>query len=239
MLPPILQPLYHKLLKDREMTLQSEPSVIESWDIHLTQRDLAVLDRFSQLVIERADALAQGPDRLRVLNLVKRAVSEGRQALTGSGGATEVPANTSPSALPVSKLKVSEVVGQGWVGLSQASFYRAVDSKRFYCITPAGRAIGKEFPAWQFVPPVPELIAPVLALFDDMPSSEIHAFWVSEAEELNGMSPAEVLAGLPFATRHTTHTSQWAILRAPAPERARKVTELVEFKLRSEADFIG
>jgi hypothetical protein len=139
----------------------------------------------------------------------------------------------------VSKLKVPEIVGQGWVELSQASFYRAVESKRFYCITPPGRAIGKEFPAWQFVSPVPELIQPVLELLADMPGSEIHAFWVSEADELNALSPAEVLAGLPFVTRQMMHPSQWTILRAPVQERARRVGDLAEFRLRSVADFIG
>lgn len=221
------------------MTLHSEPHVVAPSDFHLTQRERVVLDRFSQLVTERVDALAQGPDRPHVLNLVKRAVAEVQQALAGKGGAKATRATLSPGALPVSKLKVSEVVGQGWVQLSQASFYRAVESKRFYCVTPPGRAIGKEFPAWQFVPPVPELIAPVLELLDDMPSSEIHAFWVSEAEELNELSPAEVLGGLPFETRCTVHTSQMAVLRAPAQERLRRVLAVAEFKLRSVADFVG
>lgn len=221
------------------MTLRSEPHIVEPSDLRLTPRDIAVLDRFSQLVTERANALAQGPDRLQVIDMVKRALAEVQEALAGKGGASGARAAQPPNALPVSKLKVSEVIGQGWVQLSQASFYRAVDNKRFYCVTPSGRAIGREFPAWQFVPPAPELIPPVLELLDDMPGSEIHAFWVSEADELNAMSPAEVLAGLPFATRQTVHSSQWSILRAPSQERARKVAELAEFKLRGMADFIG
>lgn len=220
------------------MTLHSESHVVAASNVPLTQHDRAVLDRFSLLVTERVGALAQGPDRLDVLNLVKRAVAEVQQAWSVEGGETAVRATRNAGALPVSKLKVSEVVGR-LVALSQASFYRAVENKRFYCVTPPGRAIGKTFPAWQFVPPVPELIAPVLELLDDMPSSEIHAFWVSEVEELNDMSPAEVLGGLPFETRHTVHVSQWAILRAPAQERLRRVTGVAEFKLRSVANFIG
>lgn len=205
----------------------------------IKERDLAFLDRFSNLVTERAAELAQGPDRARVLELVKRAVIEVREALAGTAGAANQRPAASPGQLPVSKIKVSEVVGQGWVELSQASFYRAVESKRFYCVTPPGRTIGKEFPAWQFVQPVPELIAPVLGILDDMPSSEIHAFWVGEAEQLNDMSPAEVLAGLPFETRQTVHTSQWNILRLPSNERTRRVAELAEFILRSGAEIIG
>ena len=221
------------------MTTHSETHVVEPSDLPLTQHDRAVLDRFSQLVTERAVALAQGPDRKRVLELVKRAVAEVQQAWAGMDGEANVHSACGPEGLPVSKLKVSEVLGQGWVELSQASFYRAVESKRFYCVTPPGRAIGKEFPAWQFVAPVPELISPVLELLDDMPSSEIHAFWVVEADEFNALSPAEVLAGLPFSTRQTIHPSQSTILRASAQERVRRVVELAEFKLRSVADFIG
>jgi len=221
------------------MTLHSEFRTDQPSDTRLTKRDIAVLDQFSQLVAEKAQALAQGPDRTRVLALVRRALSEVQQALAEKRDATDVRANQIPSALPVTKLKVSEVVGQGWVQLSQASFYRAVDNKRFYYVTPPGRAIGKEFPAWQFVQPVPELIPPVLELLDDMPGSEIHAFWVSEVDELNAMSPAEVLAGMPFSTRQTIHSSQWTMLRAPTQERARRVTDLAEFKLRNVADFIG
>lgn len=234
-----LQSPHRNLPEDREMTLHSEFHVGETTDTRLTNRDIAVLDQFSQLVAEKAQALAQGPDRVRVLNLVRRALSEVQEALAEKRGATKVRAAQTPSALPVTKLKVSEVVGQGWVQLSQASFYRAVDNKRFYYVTPPGRTIGKEFPAWQFVPPVPDLIAPVLELLDDMPGSEIHAFWVSEVDELNAMSPAEVLAGMPFSTRQTIHSSQWTILRAPTQERARRVAELAEFKLRGMADFIG
>lgn len=221
------------------MTLHSEAYVVESADIPLTQHDRTVLDRFSQLVMERAVALAQGPDRPRVLDLVKRAVAEVQQTWAGKEEALEVHAAPAPGVLPVSRLKVSEVVGKGWVALSQASFYRAVESKRFYCVTPPGRAIGKQFPAWQFVPPVPEMIAPVLELLDNLPGSEIHAFWVVEADELNALSPAEVLAGLPFSTRQAIHPSQSAILHAPAQERARRVAGLAESKLRSVADFIG
>jgi hypothetical protein len=98
--------------------------------------------------------------------------------------------------------------------------------KRFCSVTPPERTIGKEFPAWQFVPPAPELIAPVLGILDDVPSSEIHAFWVCEAGQLNDMSPAEVLARLPFETRQTVHTSQWTILRC-----MRRVVELAELHI--------
>jgi hypothetical protein len=222
-----------------KMTSNSELPVVEPVNRPLSESDRAVLDRFSQMVTARAEALAQGAERARVIDLIKRAVAEVQEALAVAGGAGSARSGASSGQLPVSKLKASEVVGEGWVELSQASFYRAVESRRFYSVTPAGRSIGKVFPAWQFLAPVPELIAPVLMLFDDMPGSEIHAFWVGGAAELNELSPAEVLAGLPFASRQSVDASQWAVLRLPTNERARKVTELAGWRLRGMADVVG
>ncbi|MBB5606106.1 MULTISPECIES: hypothetical protein [unclassified Janthinobacterium] len=198
----------------------------------LSGSDLRLIEQFSRLVSTRLDILAQGPDRSRLLDLATRALNEARIAL-----GTDLP--STQARLPVSKLKVSEVVEQGWVELSQASLYRAVDNKRFYCVTPKGRSIGKEFPAWQFIQPVPELIAPVLAIFTGQPSSEIHAFWVSSAEELNDLSPAEMLAGKSFETRAEIHSSQQALLDLPARERLRKVITAAQWQQRGMADIIG
>lgn len=198
----------------------------------LSDSDLQLIEQFSKLVSTHLDILAQGPDRERFLDLATRALHEARVAL-GTG----VPATQ--ARLPVSKLKTSEVIGQGWVELSQASLYRAVDNNRFYCVTPKGRSIGKEFPTWQFVQPVPELIAPVLAIFIGQPSSEIHAFWVSSAEELNDLAPAELLAGKAFETRTEIHSRQQVLLDLPARERLRKVVTAAQWQHRGMADIIG
>jgi len=221
------------------MTLHSESHIIESLKIHLNQHDNTVLEDLLQLITVRADELVKGPDRLRVLSLMKRVVDEVHESLAAKGRSMEVLATREFHDLPVYKLKVSEVIEQGWVKISKPSFYRAVECKRFYSVTPSGRAIGKEFPAWQFVSPVPELIAPLLKMFDDIPDSEIHAFWVSEADELNSLSPAEVLAGLPFATRQAIFPSQSNILNAAAQKRASRVGEFAELKLRDVAELIG
>jgi hypothetical protein len=141
--------------------------------------------------------------------------------------------------LPVSKLKASDVISQGWASLSQATLYRAADAGRFYCTTPKGRSIGREFPAWQFVEPVPELIAPILAYLAEQPSSEIHAFWVSARDELNELSPAEVLAGKPFETRTDVHHSQQSIVDLPSNLRVRRVQAVATNYLRSMVDVIG
>lgn len=198
----------------------------------LTESDLSAVEQFSRLLAGRLDALAKKPEDARLIKLVRQAMLEVKDVLT-TGAISEA---DRPSHLPVSKLKASEVLEQGRVQLSQASLYRAVEQKRFYCITPTGRSIGKEFPAWQFIQPVPELIAPVLTELEDMPSREIHAFWVSEFDELNELSPAEVLAGLPFETRIEMHNSQRAMLKLPANERMRKVVEQAKWQLRSMSE---
>lgn len=198
----------------------------------LTDSDLRVVEQFSQLVAAQLDILAQGPERQRLIDVATRALHQARASLGAAPSSI-------PLQLPVSKLKVSDVIGQGWVELSQASLYRAVESKRFYCVTPKGRSIGKEFPAWQFVQPVPELIGPVLAVLADQPSSEIHAFWVSRVDELNELSPAEMLAGKSFETRTEIHPSQQALLDLPANERLRKVLAAAKWQHRGMTDIVG
>lgn len=190
------------------------------------------VERFAQLVAERVESLAQGDDRARFVALAGRALNEARTSLA----AIAPPA--SPS-LPVSKLKASEVVSQELLDLSQATLYRAAESGRFYCTTPKGRSIGREFPTWQFVAPVPELIEAVLTQLADQPSSEIHAFWVTATDELNELSPAEVLAGKPFETRHDVHPSQQYILNLPTGMRLRKVQAVAALHSSGMAEVIG
>lgn len=198
----------------------------------LTDSDLRVVEQFSQLVTAQLDILAQGPERQRLIDVATRALHQARASLGAAPSSI-------PLQLPVSKLKVSDVIEQGWVELSQASLYRAVESQRFYCVTPKGRSIGKEFPAWQFVQPVPELIAPVLAILAGQPGSDIHAFWISSADELNELSPAEMLAGKSFETRAGVHPSQQALLDLPANERLRKVLAAAKWQHRGMADIVG
>lgn len=209
-----------------------ERNPIDRTDTALAKSDLAV-EQFSKLLVGRLDTLAKKQSDTRLIGLVKQLVLEVKASLV-SGPA----ASNGPDKLPVSRLKASEVLERGWVKLSQASLYRAVEQKRFYCVTPVGRSIGKEFPAWQFVQPVPELIAPLLIMLDDKPSTEIHVFWVSEAEELNELSPAEVLAGMPFETRTAMHDSQRAMLKLPTHERVRKVVEQAKWQLRGMSELV-
>ncbi|MCU6498231.1 hypothetical protein LPN04_10550 [Rugamonas sp. A1-17] len=189
-----------------------------------------VLEQFMQLVEDRLDALARGRDREKVIALGMQALSEARASLTSI---------SIKKSLPATKLKASDVISQGLVSLSQATLYRAAENGRFYFITPKGRSIGREFPAWQFMEPVPELIEPVLHQLENQPSSEIHAFWVGAVDDINELSPAELLAGKPFETRIEVHESQRRLLSLPASERLRKVQELAELYTRGMADIIG
>lgn len=192
---------------------------------------MRVVDEFAQLVTERIEALAPVAERARYVALTEQALREAHALLDDALPVT-------PGKLPMSRLKASDVISQGWVDLSTATLYRAVDAGRFYCITPKGRSIGKEFPVWQFVEPVPELIAPILSHLAQRPSSQIHAFWVTAVDELNELSPAEVLAGMPFETRTNLHQSQRAILALPTDVRVRKVEALATYP-GSMADIVG
>lgn len=132
------------------------------------------------------------------------------------------------SSLPVVNLKPSEVIGQRKVSMSLASLYRYVEANKFYCVVPSGQRNGREFPAWQFVEPVPELLPPVLLALRGALRTEVHAFLVTAQDALNELAPAEVLAGAPFETRAPLHPSQQRILQLPASERQRQVLALID-----------
>lgn len=194
--------------------------------------DIAAIDQFAQLVAARVEVLAQGEDRVKIVELAHRALIEARAALSAAWPAAV-------DVLSVARIKAADVVAQKLVELSPATLYRAVESGRFYCTTPAGRSIGKEFPVWQFSAPVPELIGPILVALAGQPSSEIHAFWVSARDELNELSPAEVLAGKPFASRGALHGSQLGLLRLPTSQRVGKVSAAAALQVRGLADIVG
>ncbi|MGS1024124.1 hypothetical protein [Burkholderia glumae] len=132
-----------------------------------------------------------------------------------------------PDTLPVANLKPSEVIEQQLVALSIASLYRSVEAGRFYCVRPRGQANGRAFPAWQFAEPVPELLPQVLDKLRGALETEVHAFFVTERDELNELAPAEVLAGKLFEGRGSPHASQRRLLNLPAIERQRRVIALI------------
>lgn len=190
------------------------------------------VERFSQLVAERVESLATGSERSAIIAVAERALLEARSAFNA-----DIPPQE--NTLPVSRLKAADVIAQRLLDLSPATLYRGVENKRFYCTTPKGRSTGREFPVWQFVDPVPELLEPVLRMMAELPNSEIHAFWVSASDELNALSPAEVLAGLPFETRKKIHPSQRRLLDQPTHTRVREVQKAAMLHARGMADIIS
>ena len=132
------------------------------------------------------------------------------------------------ASLPIVNLKPSEVIEQRKVSMSLASLYRYVEANKFYCVVPLGQSNGREFPAWQFAKPVPELLPPVLAALRGSLRTEVHAFLVTAQDALNELAPAEILAGVPFETRPVVHQSQRRLLQLPATERQRRVMALID-----------
>uniref|UniRef100_UPI003F49A084 hypothetical protein n=1 Tax=Cupriavidus taiwanensis TaxID=164546 RepID=UPI003F49A084 len=186
-----------------------------------------LVEKLVRDIDEQLEQTIDAGERARVMAIV-------RQCLTATLSIPAAPAAAVADRLAVSYLKPSEVIARGLVAMSQATLYRAVEDARFYGVTPRGKAIGREFPAWQFSPPVPELLATVLQQMKSLPSSEIHAFWVTPVDAFDDLTPAELLAGKPFETRATLTAAQSNHLAKPANERqARVIAQLAGLPSRS------
>lgn len=168
----------------------------------------------------------------------EKIVSTARQALIATMGALVPGKRAGAAVLPTDRLRAADVIGQALVPMSQATLYRAVEQGRFYTTTPRGKSIGRLFPAWQFVDPVPELIGSVLQRLSNLPSSQIHAFWITHADELHELCPAEVLAGKPFETNTALHASQQYLLDQSAPVRQQKVEQFAAQQSAGKAGII-
>ncbi len=175
-----------------------------------------LVDRLMHDIDEQLELTIDAGDRARVMAIVRRCLA----ATLGSPGQA---ASDSGHQLAVSYLKPSEVIAQGLVPLSLATLYRAVENGRFYCVTPPGKANGRALPGWQFAAPVPELLAPVLQRMQGVPSSEIHAFWVTPVDAFDELTPAELLAGKSFETRAELSATQQGHLSQSAAQRQAKV----------------
>jgi hypothetical protein len=86
------------------------------------------------------------------------------------------------------------------------------DQWRFYCTVPHGKTNGRLYPAWQFVGSVSDVLPEVLAVLKDKQEKRVHARFVTAADELNELAPAEVFAVEAFATRRRVAPSQKRIL---------------------------
>ncbi|MBY4899244.1 hypothetical protein [Cupriavidus sp. AU9028] len=191
------------------MTLHAQSASVAARGSQLVEKLVHDID-------EQLEHTLDAGERARVMAVVRR-------CLTTTLGLAEAPLAETDDRLSVSYLKPSEVIAQDLVEMSQATLYRAVEDARFYCVTPRGKAIGRAFPAWQFSPPVPELLAAVLRQMKDLPSSEIHAFWVTPVDAFDDLTPAELLAGKAFESRAALTTAQRGHLAEPANERQGRV----------------
>lgn len=131
-------------------------------------------------------------------------------------------------ALPIAKLSAAEVVARGWISVTIAELNSAVTAARYYQIPSRGETIEGLFPVWQFVGPTPRLIEKVLPYLAGQLPQEIHAFWVSAYDELNELTPSEVLAGMPYETRGAIEECQLKYLMQSHDERVQRVLDLVK-----------
>ncbi|CAB3814278.1 hypothetical protein LMG26846_00053 [Achromobacter insuavis] len=142
------------------------------------------------------------------------------------------PDDRKSSGLPVATWSPAEVVAQQKLS-ALTTLYRYDKDGKVYCVMPKTKKNGRVFPAWQFVEPVPSLLQTVIAELRGVLQFEIHAFFVTQQDDLNELSPAEVLAGLPFESRSGVTPGQQRLLSLPTAERLRKVVQLAKVAGRS------
>lgn len=142
------------------------------------------------------------------------------------------PDDQKSSGLPVATWSPAEVVAQQKLS-ALTTLYRYDKDGKVYCVMPKTKKNGRVFPAWQFVEPVPSLLQTVIAELRGVLQFEIHAFFVTQQDDLNELSPAEVLAGLPFESRNGVTPGQQRLLSLPTAERLRKVVQLAKVAGRS------
>ncbi|WP_414447383.1 hypothetical protein AB4851_11990 [Burkholderia sp. 22PA0099] len=138
-------------------------------------------------------------------------------------------ASVAQQGLPVSRLSPEEVLEQS--GMSRSTLYRG-DGTRFYSVIPAGMQNGRAYPAWQFVGDIPSIMPGVLRILQRKSRTRIHGFFLTEQDSLNELSPAEVIAGLPFADRGPLAQAQTRMLGLSQGARLDKVIALA--KLQAE-----
>lgn len=147
--------------------------------------------------------------------------------LLTDSGQISITRPSSPS-LPVSKWEPEEVLKH--TGMSKSTLYRG-DHSKFYSVIPPGMQNGRAFPAWQFVGDVPNYLPRVLSILNRKSRLQVNTFLVSEQDALNELSPAEVLAGLPFEDRGAIGAPQRRMLSLPAELRVEKVLALAQMEV--------
>jgi hypothetical protein len=138
-------------------------------------------------------------------------------------------------ALPLDELKPKDVLSAGLVDMSLPSLYRATEQGRFYCLKPRGKSNGRVYPAWQFAGQVPAMLPQVLTWLTAVGEGDVHTRLVVMADELNGLAPAEVLAGQGFCSRDHLVPAQTRLFALPDARRLDLVRDYLTQTPRAEA----
>jgi hypothetical protein len=131
-------------------------------------------------------------------------------------------------SLPVSRWSPEEVLKR--TGMSKSTLYRG-DHTKFYSVIPPAMQNGRAYPAWQFVGDVPSQLPRVLEVLNRKSRIQVNSFFLSEQDALNELSPAEVLAGLPFEDRGAIAPEQSRMLSLPEKVRQDKVIALATLEV--------
>ncbi|RFB70844.1 MULTISPECIES: hypothetical protein [unclassified Herbaspirillum] len=132
------------------------------------------------------------------------------------------------TTLPVSRWAVSELILRMQNHGSNAEVLGALEAHCLYGIQKRGANAISDFPAWQFIWPAPYLIKKILPHLSEKPGSEIHIFWTVQRDELNELSPAEVLAGMPYETREFVAECQRKYMVQTSQERIKRLLSVVK-----------
>jgi hypothetical protein len=114
--------------------------------------------------------------------------------------------------------------------MSKSTLYRG-DHAQFYSVVPPGKKNGRAYPAWQFTADVPSHLPYLLEILRSNSRMQVNTFFMSEQESLDDLSPAEVLAGMPFEDRRTVAPAQQRMLALPAKTRLDKVDVLARMEV--------
>ncbi|MDR5763442.1 hypothetical protein [Caballeronia sp. LZ035] len=133
-----------------------------------------------------------------------------------------------PSCLPAARWSPEEVLER--TGMSKSTLYRG-DHAQFYSVVPPGKKNGRAYPAWQFIADVPSHLPHLLEILRSNSRMQVNTFFLSEQESLDDLSPAEVLAGMPFEDRQIVASAQQRMLALPVRARVNKVNALARMEV--------
>jgi hypothetical protein len=189
-----------------------------------------LLDRVAQNLLQGVSeglrtSLAKSDKELFASEATREAVAASLAKMLLDDGAAG-PQGT--KSLPVSRWSPEEVLKR--TGMSKSTLYRG-DHTKFYSVIPPAMQNGRAYPAWQFVGDVPSQLPRVLEVLSRKSRIQVNSFFLSEQDALNELSPAEVLAGLPFEDRGAIAPEQSRMLSLPEKVRQDKVIALATLEV--------